>query len=1264
VRQILQNLLQSLVEVSAMKRPAKSAPSKARARKKSAEAGVKPAPAKSARSKPENAEETAENEVLRGRPYPIVGVGASAGGFEAFRELLHALPMNTGMAFVLVQHLDPGHESILSKLLSRATAMPVREVQDGMAVEPNHVYVIPPNRLMSIGGGVLRLTARDEPAVKNMPIDQFLRSLAEDQGSRAIGVILSGTASDGTRGLKAIKAEGGITFAQDEQSAKYDGMPRSAVAAGCVDLVLPPAEIATELGRIRHHPYLGLGRRRAEEETPPEDDDLRRIFTLLRNATGVDFTHYKYTTIRRRIARRMVLHKLDKLQQYLRHLRQNRTELEALYEDILIHVTGFFREPETFQTLREEILPLVMNTKPQGEPVRVWVPGCSTGEEAYSIAIVLLEYLGERAASTPIQIFGTDISELAINRARAGTYSDSTLVDVSPDRLRRFFVKTEGGYQITKLVREMCIFARQDLVKDPPFSRLDLISCRNVLIYMGPLLQKKVMGIFHYALKPVGFLMLGKSESVSGFSPLFAAVDRKSKIFAKKAAETRPALDLVAAEPERLAGETPRKKEAPARPDVQREADRLTLSRYAPAGLVVNEGMQILHFRGQCSPYLAPASGEASLHLLKMVRPEFAVELRTAVHKARQSAGPVRHDRIPFKRDGETRWVNIEVIPIPTEAEERFFLVLFEDVPPSETGQGKPKGGKLRPTRTQESEVLQLRRDVQTTKDYLQSIIEEQEATNEELKSANEEVLSSNEELQSTNEELETAKEELQSANEELVTVNEQLQNRNTELAQLSDDLTNLLAGVSIPIVMLDNDRRIRRFTPLAEKLLNLLPTDVGRPINNIRSRVNIQDLEKVIGEVLESMSVHEREVQDDEGRWHLLRIRPYRTVDNRIEGVVIVFIDIDPIKKSQEALREERDFVAAVLDTVPALVMVSDREGRIVGFNRACQEVSGFGLEEVKGRRQWDFLVAPEEAKQARHGWQELILGRPGGPDEFHWIGKSGERRLIAWSNSVLLDEKGAVRYAIRSGIDVTAHRFADESLRASEVALRGSEGRLRELAAGLLDLQEAERRRLARDLHDDVSQRVAAWAIEVAAMANDASLTPEAARHKLKILSGRVGELCADLERIARDLHPATIEKLGLVPALESLVSELDEREGVRVRLSCGELPRGISTEVSLALFRVTQEALRNVTRHSAARSARVHLAATGDHLVLSIADSGRGFDPARLKDIRGLGLTSMEERIRLAGGSIVIDAKPGKGVKIVARVPFSAAAKERPR
>jgi two-component system CheB/CheR fusion protein len=1188
---------------------------------------------------------------IQERPHPIVGVGASAGGFEAFKELLKALPSDTGQAFVLVQHLDPGHESLLAKLLAKATAMPVAEVVEGMAVEPNHVYIIPPNKTMEIKNGTLHLMPRGEPTAQHLPIDHFLRSLAEDQGNRAIGVILSGTASDGTQGLKAIKAEGGITFAQDINSAKYDGMPRSAIAAGCVDFVLPPKAIAGELARIGQHSYLVTT---PAAETEEGDDELHKIFSAVQKATGVNFTYYKYSTIKRRIARRMLLHKVDSLKQYVRFLQENRAEPAALCEDILIHVTGFFREPESFQALAEQIFPKILSNKPPGESIRVWVPGCSTGEEAYSVAMVLLECLGDRVTNMPIQLFGTDISEVSIEKARLGVYSESSLGELSAERLRRFFAKVDGGFRITKSLREMCVFARQDLAQDPPFSRLDLISCRNVLIYMGPVLQKKVMAIFHYALKPTGFLMQGKSESISGFTNLFTVIDREHKISSKRASEPSPAFDLSsAASYERAMGSAAGKTETQSQFDVQREADRIVLSQYAPAGVVVNENLHILHFRGQCSPYLSPPPGQASLGLLRMVRPEFAVELRTALHHAKKQEIAVRREGIRVQRDGHFWDVRLEVVPIKSDQGERFFLVLFQETPAREPAGREVKGQRPPSGKQQSREDARLRRDLQATKESLQSMIQEQEAINEELKSANEEALSSNEELQSTNEELETAKEELQSTNEELVTVNEQLGNRNFELAQLNDDLTNLLSSVSIPILMLSGDWRIRRFTQQAEILLNLLPGDVGRPIVNLRPNIDVPDLAALVTEVVDTMRVREREVQDREGRWYSMRIRPYRTMDNKIDGAVMTFIDIDAAKRIHLELQREQTFTAAVLESAAALVMVTGREGRITRFNLACRRLSEFSFEEVEGKPVWDVLVPPEEIETVKQVYKELVESRSAREHENHWVDRSGQRHLIFWSSTAVTEAPDATRHLVWVGVDVTEARLAEKVLQQSEL-LRQSQEQLRTLTAGLVEAQEEERGRVSRELHDDISQRLAALAIQLEVLHRARGISQDELQGKLGELQKQMAELSEDLRRTARNLHPFALTHLGLEPALRSYSEEVSRLGQFKVRFVARDLPATIPPGVALCVYRVVQEALGNVTKHAAAKRAVVSISGSGDALQVAIRDDGRGFRLDQAKG-KGLGLISMEERVRHLGGSFSISPKPGDGTRIEIRIPL---------
>src|SRR5579864_298450 len=1214
-----------------------------------------------------------QEEPVPGTLHPIVGIGASAGGLEAFRLLLKGLPPDTGLAFVLVQHLDPGHESMLTSLLSKATEMPVTEVKEGVHAEPNHVYIIPPNTTMGILNGHLHLTARMEPGSRHMPIDHFLQSLAEDQGSGAIGVILSGAATDGTLGVKAIKAEGGITFAQDEKTAKYSGMPRSAIAAGCVDFVLPPERIARELARIGRHPYLRIPPAEPVPLPAENDGDLRTLFLLLRNATGVDFRYYKYSTLKRRIARRMVLHKVARLSQYLRHLRENPGELRALYEDILIHVTAFFREPETFQELKDTILPNLLRAKPPGEPVRVWIPGCSTGEEAYSIAMVLLEHLGDRAASLPIQIFGTDISEAAIERARAGTYSESSVADVSRDRLSRFFVKMNGEYQITKSRREMCIFARQDLATDPPFSRMDLISCRNVLIYMGPVLHKKLMGIFHYALKPTGLLILGKSESISGFSDLFMPVGRKHKIYSKKPAGIPPAFDLIAPGDDRTLEPAEKKSDTPMTFDLRKEADRLIVNHYAPPGLIASENLRILQFRGDAAPFLSPSPGEASLSLLRMVRPELAVELRAAIHRARKQDAPVRRDGVPITRNGRLSEVSLEVVPIrggPGEggAAERYFLILFEEARVPDSGSAKSPFAPAKATKSQVVEIARLRRELQTTKAYLQSIVEEQEATNEELKSASEEVQSANEELQSTNEELETAKEELQSTNEELVTVNEQMHNRNMELAQLGDDLVNLLSGVNIPIIMLGNDLRIRRFTPLAERLLNLVPTDVGRPIDNIRPNLKIQphgkihpsggaapDLAGLVREVIDTVSLREQEVQDLDGRWYSMRLRPYRTADNKIDGAVVMFIDIHALKTTQIAVQELNSFSTAVMESAAALVMATDGQGRIVHFNRACQQVSGYTLEEVQGKYIWDLpLIPADEIEGVKAVYKRARGGGPPIEHETHWVTRAGGRRLTAWSTVAFPDREGSGRHVVRTGRDITDQRLAETALESTSAALRESQIQLRTLTSGLLRAQEEERLRVSRELHDDISQKLTALTVEAETLARKTRHAGGVSQTELRTLRDRLAAVSEDVRRTAQQLRPSSLEHLGLAPALKSYCADFARKEGIGVRFLARNLPRTVPPEVALNLYRVVQEALSNVAKHSGARRALVSLSAREDSLRLIVKDTGRGFDPALARS-RGLGLINMDERVRSLGGSFSLQAKPGEGVHIEVRVPL---------
>lgn len=842
------------------------------------------------------AEESSHDGAL---PFLVVGVGASAGGLEAFIEMIETLPPDPGICFLFVQHLQPSHKSQLAEIISRITPLSVKEAEDGAKIAPDSVFIIPPNKSLALTDGHLRLTPR-LPRVPNMPADHLFRSLANVQGSKAIGVILSGGGTDGTLGFQSIKAEGGITFAQDEKSAKQDSMPRSAISDGCVDHILPPPKIAWELLRLAKHSYTTRPTPHGAADQLEKGEALAQIITLLRTKTDVDFTNYKRTTIKRRINRRMALRGVEHVEEYIELLRTDPDELHNLFHDFLIRVTQFFRDPEAFEALKEKVFPMIVGGHSADLPIRIWVAGCATGEEVYSIAICLLEYLSTVTEHVPIKILATDINEAALEKARAGVYIDNIEIDVSAERLRRFFIRVNGHYQISKNIRDLCVFSRHNMASDPPFSHLDFVSCRNVLIYMDNALQKRVVPILHYSLNPSGILFLGSSESIGQHAELFNTLDSRHRIFQKKTAAGAMPLDFSAYVSHQGASLRAGREEAGtlwSALDVQREADRIVLSRFAPVGVIIDEAMTVLQFLGRTLAYLEPAPGMASLDFLRMLREGLLAEVRSAINQARTGNTPVVSRPVTLQDRTGPRQVQVEVIPFKVPpAGVRFYLILFTDLADEE----KRPTERLpeQPAAPSEQQAAQLQQELGALREYLQSVIEEQESTNEELKSANEEILSANEELQSTNEELQTAKEEAQSANEELATVNEELSHRNAELARVNNDLVNLLSGVSIPIIMVSRDLRLRRFTPVAEKMFNLIPTDMGRPISDIKPNLRLDDIATLISTVIDSLTPHESEVQDREGHWFLFRIRPYVTLDNKIDGASIVLLDIDSIKR------------------------------------------------------------------------------------------------------------------------------------------------------------------------------------------------------------------------------------------------------------------------------------------------------------------------------------------------------------------------------
>jgi two-component system CheB/CheR fusion protein len=734
-------------------------------------------------------------------------------------------------------------------------------------------------------------------------------------------------------------------------------MPASAVAEGCVDFVLPPEQIGQELGRLAGHPYLApAAAEEAEGKAATETTVFEEILAILRVRAGVDFTHYKRPTLLRRIQRRMLLQRVKGLREYVRYLREHPTEQQELFNDILIHVTEFFRDASVFQLLKKKVFPRLLKGKGPEDPVRIWVPGCSTGEEVYSIAIALSEFFDQkRGSSRPIQIFATDINTYALDKARSGVYPETINVDVSTERLRRFFTKTDGGFRISKALREMCIFARQNVVTDPPFSNLDLISCRNVLIYLGGVLQRKVLPIFHYALKPQGYLLLGASETIGSSAELFALADKRNKLYTKRDVETRPPLSFSHGD----AGPMPEGAVPPAkaaRPevsitDVQRQADRLVLTHYSPNGIVINKNLEVLQFRGRTADYLEHAHGEASLHLLKMAREDILMELRALTQKAIRGNARVRKEGVRVPHNDHALTCTIDIVPfaVPPSAE-RYYLVLFTETKHPTKAEDARAGGRTEKARTPKEqamrhEVGRLREELAATRESLQAIIEEQDATNEELRSANEEIMSSNEELQSTNEELETAKEELQSTNEELTTLNDELENRAVELDRVNNDMHNLLSSSHIPIVLIGPDLKIRRFTTVAQKMFNLIPTDIGRPITDINLPVGIPSLGKLVSEVVDSLASKDVEVQCDAGHWYSLRLRPYRTSDNKIDGAVLSLVDIHLLRLG---LDQSRAVAEAVMSTVRHPLLMLDGQLRVTTANPAFYRTFGITAQET----------------------------------------------------------------------------------------------------------------------------------------------------------------------------------------------------------------------------------------------------------------------------------------------------------------------------
>lgn len=1177
--------------------------------------------------------------------FPIVGIGASAGGLKAFELFFSKMPPDSGMAFILVPHLDPTHVSMLPELLSRYTAMPILQASDRRRVEPHTIYIIPANKKMAINHGTLVLTEPTEPRGLRLPIDGFFRSLAADQGSNAIGIILSGTGTDGTMGLQAIKDAGGLTVAQDPTSAEFDGMPGSAIETGMVDYVLAPEKIPEQILN-----YAKGSRPQRSRITPAvldlSPDILEKILHLLQSHTGHDFSSYKKNTICRRIFRRMSLDKIEYPSDYLRLLEQNAQEVTVLSKDLLISVTNFFRDTEAFKIL-SRLLKEMLAKKPKNHVVRIWVPGCASGEEVYSIAIVLRECMDALKKHFNVQIFGTDIDADAIETARAGIYPAAIANEVAPARLTRFFQEEGDGYHVTKEIRAMAIFSIHDLVKDPPFTKLDLLSCRNVLIYLDSELQKKLLRLFHYAIRPGGLLFLGASENIGGYTDLFAERTKRWKIFKRKESmhELGAGLDFSFPPSRKETSELAPWAQTPATHDarISGVAEKLLLDRYAPPCVLINKSSNILYTHGTTSRYLALPQGQASLNIVAMARGGLKNALATLIRKARAQKRPALLEGVQIRSNGKYHRLNLTATRYHEgHGAGELLLITFEDA-----GLRKLKTKTGGPPASRDAErVARLEQELWDAREQLQMAITRTQTPDEELRSYNEELQSANEELQSMNEELETSKEELQSLNEELATVNAELQGKTEELSATNDDLRNLLDSTNVATLFLDTSLCVKRFTPEAAKLIKLIQKDVGRPVSHFKTSLEDENLAQEAQEVLDTLIPKESEIRSTDGQWYVKRMRPYRAANNVIDGVVVTFIDITERKHSELAAKRAQEFAQDIVETVREPLIILDRDFNVVSANEAfyqrfkltpqlAERRAFFEL----NRRQWDI---PELRRQLGQ-----VVPENKGFDNFmvdHEV--PGLRHTI-----LLLNARRIHRGPI--GTDLILLAFQD-------VTDRERREELRALATRLHAAREEERALLAREIHDELSGSLTALKMDLSLLPDRVAKNRNSFLEKLNSMSRLIDNTLAQVHIIVTELRPVVLDKLGLIPAIEWQAREFQERSGIacEAHLPDEEIP--LDPDRATAVFRILQEALSNVARHAAARQVVLELTRDGNNLNLTVRDDGKGIDERKIFDRDSLGLLGMRERAMAFGGTAEVGALPERGTCVTVRIPIAELAR----
>ena len=1180
----------------------------------------------------------------------IVGIGASAGGLKALRSFFEALPATTGMAFVVITHLHPEHESHLADILQGDTKMQVSQVNSKVDVGPDHVYVIPPNRSILMADHKLDVQEFDEPRGLRTPVDHFFRSLAKAH-HEIVGIILSGSGTDGSVGIKAIKEEGGLLMVQSPEEAEYDGMPRAAIATGIIDAVLPVSELAATLMKYAQHP--SVLPRDPDDLSAHQQETMQGILANVNARTGHDFRQYKRGTLLRRIQRRMQLSGQETLEEYQAYMRQNSNEATAMFNDILIGVTNFFRDAKSWDLLAKTVIPALFADKHEGDSIRVWTIGCSTGEEAYTLGILLLEHAATLNERIPIQVFASDLDDRALAQAREGIYPSAIEADVSPARLEKFFTPHDSHYQVKRELRDIVLFTKHSVLRDPPFSKLDLISCRNLLIYLQRDVHEMVLDTFHYSLVPEGYLFLGSSESAESVKELFHAVDKSHRIYKAKPwagihphVPTLPLKGMPAPSADTVV--PPRGKQKRFVSGMPAIEDHLkALEAFGPASIWVDEDYLILNISESAGRYMLYPGGPVTNDLLKVVRPELQMELRTALFQAFEKGKSTVSTPLSVDFNGKIERIVISVQPDPRNEEpnrghSRKALVSFMK-DQSRSGEELEESTKEKPVQHGDEMLQQLEGEVQHLRNRLQATLEEFNSSNEEMKAANEELQSINEEYRSTTEELETSKEELQSMNEELQTVNNELRNNFEEISRAHSDLENLTDATQIATLFLDRDLKIKRYSPGVEQLFNIHSTDQGRPISDFTHKIGYQDLVDDARNVLKTLTVLERESTSPDGGSMLIRLLPYRTLDKRVDGVVISFVDITEVKNA-ERIRQSYESFYTLFHASPVPTMLTRRDNNLImDVNIAFLDYLALAREDVIGHSAEEFNLGWEMESNGRDLTDQTMQDSGMRNFEKEWELPSGElRSILTFVQPLRIQETEAILYTI---VDITERVKAELEIHRLNVEQKA--------------IEHKERHRIAQILHDDLQQRL--FAIKIHLINLEDALQGEKRQSAALDLAKPVEwliETIAMTRQLGEDLSPLNLRDGNLAEGIFSLSSQMKDQYGLDVELIDKDFEHQFDEELQITLLRSIRELLFNTVKHSGTLNATITLEQINkDWVHVIVSDEGKGFDAKAILSVknRGRGLRSVQQDLKLFGCHLEMDSGENGGTRIIIHIPI---------